>query len=150
MIGNIITNNISFGNTTRELSATLGGENSDTTGSGNIYTYNNFGEAAANFIEWQAGTYISTYAIFDDSVGGATNSVAGDPLFTDAANNDFTLDDSSPAIDAGTDVSLVLDYAGNTVPFNVLPDIGAYEYSVSAGYQKRYKRFSDFWRYKRY
>ena len=30
-------------------------------------------------------------------------------------------------IDAGVDVSLTEDYDGNTVPYNAVPDIGAYE-----------------------
>ncbi len=54
------------------------------------------------------------------------NSMYGSPLFTSAATNDFTLNYLSPAIDAGTDVSLTTDYDSNSI--YGLPDIGAYEY----------------------
>ncbi|MFA6928669.1 MAG: right-handed parallel beta-helix repeat-containing protein, partial [Patescibacteria group bacterium] len=47
-----------------------------------------------------------------------------DPLFTSAS--DLHITNTSPAIDAGTDVSLTTDYAGN--PIYGTPDIGAYEY----------------------
>jgi hypothetical protein len=42
------------------------------------------------------------------------------------ASSNFALLSVSPAIDAGTDVGLTTDYAGN--PIYGLPDIGAYEY----------------------
>ncbi len=152
-VDNLIRNNIISGNINRELRANDGGENNAGEGSGNEYTYNSFGIEASNCIEWNDGKYISTYAVFDDSVGSATNSVAGDPLFTDAANNDFTLTAQSPAIDAGTDVGLVLDFDGNVVPADVnrrLVDIGAFEFLIQLSYQKRYKRFTDFPKFKRY
>lgn len=41
---------------------------------------------------------------------------------------DFRLESSSPAINAGTNVSLTTDYVGNHVPKGSSPDIGAYEY----------------------
>ena len=44
--------------------------------------------------------------------------------FTD--NSDYNLQWNSPAIDAGTDLSLTTDYAGNNIYGT--PDIGAYEY----------------------
>ncbi len=53
------------------------------------------------------------------------------PLFQNFSGSysqdvDFELQKSSPAIDAGTDVGLTTDYAGN--PISGPPDIGAYEY----------------------
>jgi hypothetical protein len=47
-----------------------------------------------------------------------------DPLFI--SDSDFHLQNISPAINAGTDVGLTEDYAGN--PIVGAPDIGAYEY----------------------
>jgi len=157
---NLIKNNILFENTTRELRVLNGGENDGVEGSGNVYQYNNFGEASANFIEWGDGEYISTYAVFNDSLGYTSNNAEGDPLFTNAAGGDFTLLPTSPAIDAGMDVSLVLDYAGNVVPFDAhgtrTPnfDIGAYEYQLLVpgtwGYEIRFPRFLDFPKFKRH
>jgi hypothetical protein len=54
-----------------------------------------------------------------------SNSVIGNPQFTDAANGDFTLQSNSPCIDAGTDVGLTTDFAGNPIVGD--PDIGAFE-----------------------
>jgi len=51
-----------------------------------------------------------------------------DPKFIDKANNNFHLQSDSPCKDTGTDVGLTQDYEGNTVPYNSIPDIGAYEY----------------------
>jgi NifU-like protein involved in Fe-S cluster formation len=55
-----------------------------------------------------------------------TGDVTADPLMTSPATGNFTLQATSPCINAGTDVGLTEDYAGN--PIVGLPDIGAYEY----------------------
>ncbi|MCK5270354.1 MAG: hypothetical protein KAJ46_06200, partial [Sedimentisphaerales bacterium] len=47
----------------------------------------------------------------------------------DITPDEFTLQNSSPAIDAGTDVGLTHDFAWNTVPYGVAPDIGAFEFT---------------------
>jgi parallel beta-helix repeat protein len=67
-----------------------------------------------NFTDWKSTT------------GFDAHSVNSDPLFTDIANSDFTLQAGSPCINAGTDVGLTTDYAGNPIVGN--PDIGAFEY----------------------
>jgi hypothetical protein len=46
--------------------------------------------------------------------------------------SDYRLRISSPAINAGVDVSLTTDYAGNTVPTGSAPEIGSYEYVVTS------------------
>jgi hypothetical protein len=57
------------------------------------------------------------------------NSLAGtNPLFVDISNSNFKLQSNSPAKDAGTNVGLTSDYAGNSVPYGDATDIGAYEY----------------------
>ncbi len=65
------------------------------------------------------------------SYSGLTSGVhsfSSAPLFTNAASAaNFTLTYLSPAIDAGTDVSLTTDYTGTNHIYG-LPDIGAYEY----------------------
>lgn len=52
------------------------------------------------------------------------------PLFT-TDGSDFTLQSGSPARDAGEDLGLITDYLGYSVPYNTIPDIGAYEYGAS-------------------
>jgi hypothetical protein len=101
-----VKNNVIYGN------ASLGGskeirDDSNAMGGWNI-THNLFKLSATND---RPGT---------DSV------TTSDPIFTDAANGDFTLASNSPCINAGTDVGLTTDFAGNPIVGN--PDIGAYEY----------------------
>jgi hypothetical protein len=72
--------------------------------------------------QWQA------LGIGYDTIGSTLGS---DPLFVNGSGNyslasDFQLQDASPAINAGVNVGLTTDYAGN--PIVGLPDIGAYEY----------------------
>ena len=105
---NIFKNNICFGNTSRELFARWGGENDGTVGSGNVYEYNCFGAESSNFIEWGNGVYKSTYDAFETAYGSRTNSVESDPLMTDPDNDDFTLQSTSPAIDAGVNVGFAV------------------------------------------
>ena len=55
------------------------------------------------------------------------SNLGSDPHMIDPANGDFTLQGTSPCIDAGVDVGLTTDYAGNSVPYGAGVDIGAYE-----------------------
>jgi hypothetical protein len=50
------------------------------------------------------------------------------PQFVNAAAFDYHLTSVSKAIDAGTNIGLTTDLAGNTVPKGLASDIGAYEY----------------------
>ena len=74
---------------------------------------------------WNGSRY-TTLSAFQSASGQEANSIAAAPLFTDAANGDFSLQAGSPAINAGTDVGLTQDINGN--PIVGAPDIGAYEY----------------------
>jgi len=93
-----------------------------------------------NAIKMPVKTNEGTY-----SDGSSTTLWSSDPLMTDPANGDFTLQPTSPCIDAGVDVGLTTDYLGNPVggivqvitqqiikriiiAFVNCPDIGAYEY----------------------
>ena len=55
------------------------------------------------------------------------SSFSADPLFEDAANDDFTIEFNSPAIDKGKDVGLNTDFYGYKVPSGGIPDIGIAE-----------------------
>ncbi|MDR1526701.1 MAG: DUF5123 domain-containing protein [Dysgonamonadaceae bacterium] len=69
---------------------------------------------------------ISSYSICTDAADN--NNLNADPLFTDAAHDDYTLQESSPARGAGDpSVGLTVDLAGNPRGTATI-DIGAYEY----------------------
>jgi hypothetical protein len=63
-----------------------------------------------------------------------TNSSASDPLWTNPALNDFSLQVGSPAIDTGDNLSLASDFEGNPVPQGRAPDMGAYEYQFAGSF----------------
>jgi len=109
MIGNIISNNISESWITNSLLAQYGGENDGSNGSGNVYTYNAFGTAASDFIQWGSGVYHSTYSTWETAKGGCgttgcSHSIQTAPTFTNASVGNFTLVSGSSAIDAGTNL----------------------------------------------
>ena len=82
--------------------------------------YNCFQDAAKS----GSGTYTDTGTLW-----------ATDPLFTSPTTGGFTLQAISPCINAGMDVGLTEDYAGN--PIWGLPDIGAYEYQFGTRFPPR-------------
>lgn len=126
---NTIQNNISIGNTARQLIAKWGCENDGVYGYGNVYTYNSFGAQSLNFIEWGNGIYKSNYDAWETAYGSITNSIEATPTFASSSTPDFHLKADSSGINAGTDVGLHKDYAGNPVPRESAPDIGAYEFN---------------------
>ncbi len=72
-------------------------------------------------------------ANFNDAViTNTSNTTNSNPLFTDAANGDFTLSSGSPAVDTG-DNSFVFestDLLGNQRVFNTTVDMGVYEFGA--------------------
>jgi hypothetical protein len=56
-----------------------------------------------------------------------TNVVAQDPRFVDPAMHDYHLRSDSPAIDAGADAGVTVDWEGDLRPQGSAPDIGADE-----------------------
>jgi hypothetical protein len=103
---NSVQNNISYGSTSSDFIAETGCENPGTDGSGNVYTYNNFGVAANNFIQWGTGTSFSTYAAWDTAPSncgtlGCAHSMESDPMLADPSGGIFNLRPGSPAIGAG-------------------------------------------------
>jgi hypothetical protein len=75
--------------------------------------------------------HYNDFAAYKTATGWDTNGKWEDPKFTDAPNNDFHLQESSPCRDTGTDLGYTLDYYGDTVPQGVGPDIGASEAATS-------------------
>ena len=61
------------------------------------------------------------------TVGGTTAGLTSDPLFVDAANGDFRLGASSPAKDAGLDLTYVLSDYSETARITTDYSIGAFE-----------------------
>lgn len=70
-----------------------------------------------------------TLAQFTTNYGGNTRSVNVDPEFTDAENGDFSFDSDSPLYEAGGDVGLATDFAGNDR--EAPRDIGSLEMSFT-------------------
>jgi len=72
-------------------------------------------------------TYSDFYNTFSPPAG--TGNIAVDPLFVDATNADYHLQETSPCIDSGTDVDApVTDFEGISRPQGAGFDMGAYEY----------------------
>jgi len=116
----------------------------DVVGSSGLDITNNCWYASAtNWYYWDSGggNVLATW----NALTGVGTDFNTDPLMTDPANGDFTLQPNSPCIDAGVDVGLTEDYAGNPIGREIeaivkrimkriivapigYPDIGAYEY----------------------
>ena len=83
-----------------------------------------------NSLGWPVGTMDYNLYFGGGAAGPDVHKVTADPLFTNAAANDFTLQVGSPAVDAG-DFSIAdfgaTDFAGNQRVVNLGVDIGAYE-----------------------
>lgn len=99
----------------------------DNTNSFDYNQYNSTGgyvamvsEVNKNFADWK--TQLNAWGV----AGKDASSADSDPMFV--SSSDFHLKVGSPAINAGVNVGLTTDYAGNTVPYGALPDIGAYEW----------------------
>ena len=73
----------------------------------------------------------------EGSITSTTNTVTTNPLFVNTANRDYTLQSTSPAINAGDNSKVTLgittDLAGNARIFNTTVDMGAYEFGAVLG-----------------
>ena len=79
---------------------------------------------------YEDGLIQINYSTVEGGYNGEGN-IDADPIFTDAENGDFTLQSTSPCIDAGT---ADIDGDGNediTNYFGTAPDMGAYEFYIA-------------------
>jgi predicted GH43/DUF377 family glycosyl hydrolase len=75
-----------------------------------------------------SGAYTITYSDVEDGVLPGAGNIDADPLFVDAANDDYHLKPGSPCIDAGTQAGApAADIEGTARDDN--PDMGAYEWT---------------------
>jgi hypothetical protein len=84
--------------------------------------YNNFNTEKTGFLNGY-----STLSNWSNATNQDRNSVLADPQFINISTKDFRLQTGSPCINRGTDLGLVRDFFGTTVPQEGVPDIGFYE-----------------------
>ncbi|HIA12061.1 MAG TPA: T9SS type A sorting domain-containing protein [Flavobacteriales bacterium] len=102
-------------------------------GDGTTTLNNNlFYDPSGGVWNWDGITY-SDIQSYQAASGQDSSSVFSGPQFIDPNNYDFHLLQSSPAIDAGTDVGLSQDFDSIPVPQGIAADIGAFEYDVTIG-----------------
>ncbi len=107
-----------------------------TTGTGQISAFNTIlhGNSVMDARENGGGAIIADHSIFDSiSIGVVTtNSVNGNPLFTDAVNDDYTIDTStSPAVNSGDNsyvAAISTDLDNNDRIIGGIVDMGAFEF----------------------
>jgi len=94
-----------------------------------ILDYNCYYQSSGDMIVWQDSSYtMDQFKAYQADKAQDAHSIAADPLFIDLLGNNIALQSTSSCIDAGIDLGLTEDYAGNTVPYGWAVDIGAYEY----------------------
>ena len=107
--------------------------NADATPVRNSIIYRRAGAAGTGITEAAAGsaaTYCCVYGFGTNYAGGAgTQCLTSDPLFEDAATDDFTLDTAtpSPCLLAGDDIGYTGDVGGNSRPTYGGFDMGAWQ-----------------------
>ncbi len=85
--------------------------------------FNGITTPSLSITEFNAQNGVNNY---NDTI---TDNFAGDPLFIDAANDDYHLNENSPAINAGITPLAITDRDGNAIPYpGTLPDVGIYEF----------------------
>ena len=83
-------------------------------------------------IENDSSTPTITYSITQVYVGGTGSLLDSDPRYVDAANGDFHLQQSSPAIDAGTASGApATDFVGTARPQGAGFDMGVFEFDYT-------------------
>ena len=77
---------------------------------------------------FQAQSVNSQLSDYQSASGKDANTISQDPVFTNPSNDHFTLECSSPCIDAGENVGLLRDYLGVDIAQGKGVDIGAFEF----------------------
>ncbi len=108
----VFKNNILFDETFRHTSAV----------GGFLTTSNNLWYKTTGYTLQYAGTNYTTATI----TGFEATAQTGDPLFTNTASGDFSVQAGSPAINNGVNLGFTTDILGN--PVSATPTIGAYQY----------------------
>ncbi len=114
-----LKNNIFSENDTKEMSSVNAGSVSGLDSNNNCVYH----PAGGTFMNWQGTDY--NWADYLTNSSQDSSSINSNPLFVDAANNDFNLESSSPCRNRGADVGLQSDFDGRQV--HQPPDIGTYE-----------------------
>jgi hypothetical protein len=120
---------------------------------GNSYDYDNMyttdATSPARFVKWHDTRYDSLAAF--QAIGQAPNAVSADSQFVDAANDDFSLQLTSPCIEAGVTL-LGFNDENSAWPYRgSVPDMGAFEYDMltswdsysDSGHENQCDLFSD-------
>jgi hypothetical protein len=112
-------NNIVAGHAGYEMNCSTGSITAD---------YNNYYHSSGgSYLHYGSGTY--NFSDWKTQSSQDAHSLSTNPLMVAPATRDFTLQSTSPCINAGVDVSLTADYEGTLVPWGTAPDIGAYEWT---------------------
>ena len=135
MSGNLIKNNICVASKTSQFPITIirHARSNAPIGTFDHNLYHNktnniavrYGISSTNasnltLIQWKNKTGLDS--------GNDVNSINSDPKFANVQSDDFQLSENSPCIDAGTNVGLLKDFNGTSIPKGDSPDIGAFEY----------------------
>ncbi len=82
-----------------------------------------YAAGGSTLIQWPTGTFYTTLAAWQAATTNGDNSLVGNPLFVNAAN-DWNLLSTSPAVNAGSVVSGIAQERQGSAP-----DMGRYEYA---------------------
>jgi len=94
----------------------------------NIFYYSNVSKVySSSVVTHDHNLYYAVTGAANLGVTRDASEKTDDPLFAGVSDNDYHLQSSSPARDAGTIAGYDKDFDGNAVPNGSLPDLGAYE-----------------------
>lgn len=99
---------------------------------------NTAGVAEPGIFNVSNSTPVISYSDVQGGLAAGIGNIYADPLFTDAANGNYTLKSGSPCINAGNNAAntTTTDLAGKSRISGSAIDMGAYEYRPTRGYVK--------------